>query len=220
MNTQIYFPAQFKKCKCTKARCCTFPCHTNGVAAYIEGDTKDDEENQTFTYLYCFQQHPMETWQIPIEELDTDFAPPPSPEPKINLNKVVEDIKETIKRGGDSKYAGITPIVLAIRNDNIVRAHFKVPANKSVSYDKAVIYLYKADIPANHRLYASIMTARDRLKDIIRKAKLTRNDAEESILNSLAVTARKEKALLDNKSHSNFPSPVAIDQTVTGGGWT
>ena len=96
MNAQTYFPAPFEKCKCTKTHSCDIPCRTNGVAVYQPGDTFDDEDNQTFTYLYCFQQHPMETWEIPIEELDTNLTPPPTP-PSEPVKAIVVGVDEPVK---------------------------------------------------------------------------------------------------------------------------
>lgn len=160
-------------------------------------------------------------WQVPLEEVDTNLASPatPAPEPAIDIGKVVAEIKDSLKRSTASKYDGITAVVLELRHDKIARAFFKLPAHKPVPYDKAVYYLYKANIPANHKLYAKIMPARDRLKDIIRNERLKRDDAEKSVLVSLAATARKEKAKFTSKPPSRFPSPVAIDNSVTGGGW-
>ena len=221
MNNDLYFPRHTAKCKCPRSEYCTFPCRTGGIAVYIPGQYDDDEEGNNITNIYCFQQQPTEVWQVPLEEVDTNLASPatPAPEPAIDIGKVVAEIKDSLKRSTASKYDGITAVVLELRHDKIARAFFKLPAHKPVPYDKAVYYLYKANIPANHKLYAKIMPARDRLKDIIRNERLKRDDAEKSVLVSLAATARKEKAKFTSKPPSRFPSPVAIDNSVTGGGW-
>ena len=116
-------------------------------------------------------------------------------------------------------YEEIVPIVIEVYNDHTTRELMRHQRQK-MSYRKAIAYIHRsADIPLHHPLYAKIMVARANINAIIAAKKSQgKPDAEETTVSSLLAYAKQTAGKKSNKS--KFPSPVAFDHSVSGGGLT
>ena len=114
-------------------------------------------------------------------------------------------------------YEEIVPIVIEVYNDHTTRELMRHQRQK-MSYRKAIAYIHRsADIPLHHPLYAKIMVARANINAIIAAKKgQGKPDAEGTTIRGLLAAAKK--ALLSRKPSSEFPHPIEIDYTVSGGG--
>ena len=216
MNTQIYFPSPFKRCKCPKAKYCRFPCHTNGVAAYREDDTKDDEDNQTFTYLYCFQQHPTETWQIPIDELEPHIENTPQPATvNANIISIAPEARAQIASAVNgpatpTTYDEIIPVVRQVYTDKRLATLRKKLKLKKLSLRGAALYVYNEPQPMEH-LYRPVIDARMKLKQIIdEKLKSDPNAVTKSIASLTQLSKQSHNKKPKRKKRSSAPGPVPI----------
>ncbi len=221
MNDELYFPSHTAKCKCPRAKYCTFPCRFDGIAAYIPGDRFDDEDGNDTTNIYCFQQQPTEIWQIPFEELEPYVESAPQPT-TLNVNvtniapEALAQIASAVNPVTPGTLSELVPVVQLVYNSiNKVR---KAKKQRCLSYDGAVLYLHDEPNPPN-ALFAKIMEARTILHQIIAEKRKSDPDAEQKTLKSLAVMSkpgyRKSK---QRKKRSSVPAPVPFDQSLRGGG--
>lgn len=221
MNDELYFPSHTAKCKCPRAKYCTFPCRFNGIAAYIPGDTFDDEDGNNTTNIYCFQQQPTEVWQIPVEKLEPYVENSPQPA-TVNANLIgiapeaLAQIASAVNPVQPGTLSELVPIVQLVHTAiNKVR---KAKKQRHLSYDGAVLYLYNEPNPPK-ALFAKIMEARTVLHQIIAEKRKSDPSAEQKTLKSLAVMSKPSyKKSKQRKKRSSVPAPVPIDQSLRGGG--
>ena len=216
MNDELYFPSHTAKCKCPRAKYCTFPCRFDGIAAYIPGERFDDEDGNDTTNIYCFQQQPTEIWQIPFEELEPYVESAPQPTTlNVNVTNIAPEALAQIASAVNepatpTTYDEIIPVVRQVYTDKRLSTLRKKLKLKKLSLRGAALYVYNEPQPMEH-LYRPVIDARMKLKQIIdEKLKSDPNAATKSIASLAQLSKQSHNKKQKRKKRSSAPGPVPI----------